>query len=209
MDEILPGVWHWSTEHEGLGVPVSSYYVEPAGAVIDPRVPGEGLEAAFEDLARPQQVILTTGLHARHAAEFAEAFDCAIRASDAAVERRAGDPEMTPYSEGEEVAPGITTIHIGAIAQDEFALHVDVAEGAIAIGDALNHYGDELAFFSDGLLGDDPEAVKAGLTEAMRALLERDFDHLLFGHGDPIVGGAKAALREFVKRRDAGSLIHS
>ena len=29
-------------------------------------------------------------------------------------------------------------------------------------------------------------------------LLERDFEHLLFAHGDPIVGNGKTALRAFV-----------
>jgi len=36
--EILPGVLHWTTLHEGIDAPVSSYAVVPAGVVIDPRV---------------------------------------------------------------------------------------------------------------------------------------------------------------------------
>jgi hypothetical protein len=55
-----------------------------------------------------------------------------------------------------------------------------------------------LGFFSDDLLGDDPRAVKDGLREQFRSLLERDFDHLLFAHGEPVVHGGKAALRDFV-----------
>ena len=54
MDEIVPGVFHWTTIHERIGREVSSYYLAgPEGAVlIDPRVPDEGL-AWFEtrDLA--------------------------------------------------------------------------------------------------------------------------------------------------------------
>ena len=52
-------------------------------------------------------------------------------------------------------------------------------------------------FFSDSLLGDDPEGVKAGLRQAYSRVLDRDFDNLLFAHGDPIVGGGKDALRDF------------
>ena len=85
---------------------------------------------------------------------------------------------------------------------DEYALHFAVAEGAIAFADGLHHEGGELGFFDDDLLGDDPEAVKRGLVEQFRALLERDFDHLLFAHGDPIVGGGKRALRAFVEQFD-------
>lgn len=56
-----------------------------------------------------------------------------------------------------------------------------------------------LGFFSDDLLGDDPAKVKRGLNDAFRGLLTRDFDHLLFAHGEPLVGGGNAALREFLE----------
>jgi hypothetical protein len=51
----------------------------------------------------------------------------------------------------------------------------------------------------DYLIGDQPNDIKQGLKDAYRGLLTRDFDHLLFAHGDPLVGGGKAALREFVE----------
>ena len=34
----------------------------------------------------------------------------------------------------------------------------------------------------------------------VRGLLERDFEHLLFAHGEPLVGGGKSALRDFVAK---------
>jgi hypothetical protein len=203
MQEPLPGLLAWTTFHDGIRTRVSSHYVEPAGALIDPRVPEEGMNA-FAGRQPPQQVVLTSGLHARHAVLFAEAFGCVIRASPEALERVGGELDAEPYSDGDELAPGITAIQIGRICPDEYALHIAVAEGVIAFADALNSYGDGLAFFSDALLGDDPDTVKAGLADALRGLLTRDFDHLLFAHGEPLIGGGKAALRDFLKRRDAG-----
>ena len=50
------------------------------------------------------------------------------------------------------------------------------------------------------LMGDDAAAVRARLRESLRRLLDLDFDHLLFAHGDPLIGGGKRALREFVDR---------
>jgi hypothetical protein len=41
------------------------------------------------------------------------------------------------------------------------------------------------------------------LRDSLRRLLELDFDHLLFAHGEPLVGEGKAALREFVSERDS------
>ena len=199
MQEILPGLWHWTTFHDGIRARVSSYYVEPAGALIDPRVPDDGLEV-FAERARPQQVVLTIGLHRRHAERFAEAFGCTIRASREALERLGGDLDAEIYTAGDEIAPGVVAIHIGAICLDEYALQIDVDAGAICFADGLIRYGGALGFVPDTLLGDDPEAVKEGLRNAFGGLLERDFDHLLFAHGDPLIGGGKGALRDFLKR---------
>jgi hypothetical protein len=210
MKEILPGLWHWTTFHEGIDARVSSYYVEPAGALIDPRVPDDGLDA-FAGRARPQQVVLTTGLHARHADRFADAFGCLVRASPEALERLAGRLDAEPYTGGDEVAPGLTAIQIGKLCPDEYALHIAVAGGAIAFADGLMHYGEALGFVPDTLMGDDAATVKAGLKDAFHGLLTRDFDHLLFTHGEPLIGGGKAALRDFLKRpvghEDYGQVI--
>jgi hypothetical protein len=196
MHEILPGVFHWSAFHEPIGARVSSYYVQPAGVVIDPKVPEEGLEALPD---QPQQVILTIGLHHRDAPRFAEAFGIPIRASREAAERLRGRLEVEEFTDGDEVAPGVTAITIGKLCPDEGALHIAVGEGAIAFADGLIRYGGALGFVPDELIGDNANDIKHGLKDAFRGLLTRDFDHLLFAHGDPLVGGGKAALREFVK----------
>lgn len=199
MREILPGLWHWTTFHEGIDARVSSYYVEPAGALIDPRMPEEGADA-LAGRGRPQQVVLTSGLHVRHADQFADRFGCVIRASREALERLGAGLDAQPYTDGDEVARGITAIQVGRLCPDEYALHVAIAEGAIAFADAVLHYGGALGFVPDALMGDDAATVKEGLRDALRGLLTRDFDHLLFAHGDPLIGGGAAALRDFLKR---------
>jgi hypothetical protein len=180
--------------HEPIGAPVSSYYVAPAGIAIDPKVPEEGLEALPD---RPEQVVLTSGHHRRDAQAFADAFGIPVRASAEAAERLGDALAVAPFADGDEVAPGVTAIRIGVLCPDEDALHIAVAEGAIAFADGLVRYGEQLAFVPDRLLGDDPEKVKAGLRQRFEGLLTRDFDHLLFAHGEPLVGGGKDALRRF------------
>ncbi len=208
MHEIFPGVFHWSTYHEPIRTRVSSYYVQPAGIVIDPKVPEEGFEALP---GKPQQVVLTIGLHHRDAQRFAEQFGIPIRVSREAANRLAGRLEVEEFTDGDEVAPGVTAIHIGKIADDEGALHIDVGAGAIAFADGLIRYGGALGFVPDELIGGDPNSVKQGLKDAFRGLLTRDFDHLLFAHGDPLIGGGKAALREFtdspVGHEDYGQVL--
>ena len=94
-------------------------------------------------------------------------------------------------------APGIVALEVGAICPEETALHVDLDDGLLSFADGLINYG-ELSFVSDRLLGDDPDGVKQGLRASLRALLDRDFDSLLFAHGDPLLGGGGLALRAFV-----------
>lgn len=196
MREIAPGIFHWRTFHQPIGAEVSSYYVEPAGIVIDPKVPAGGLD---ELPGRPQQVVMTSGLHDRDVREVAEALRIPVRAPREARDRLGDRLAIDqPYRGGEEIAPGVTAIEIGRLCPDEYALHIAVDEGAIAFADAVTRNGDALGFFPDDLLGDDPQAVKNGLRRALGGLLARDFDHLLFAHGEPLVGGGKAALREFV-----------
>ena len=70
----------------------------------------------------------------------------------------------------------------------------------MAFADGLVRDGDSpLSFVPDQFMGDDPEGVKRGLKEAFRRLLDCDFDHLLFAHGNPWIGGGKEVLRQFVK----------
>jgi len=199
VNEILPGIHHWTAFHERIRQPVSSYYVEPAGVLLDPMLPDEGVEW-FEGRARPQQVLLTNRHHYRHSDRFVEAFGCPVRASAPGMhEFEDTDRRVEPFAYGDEPAPGIRAIEVGAICPDDTALHIDVGEGAIALADGLiRPAGGPLAFVPDSLLGDDPAAVREGLRDSLRALLERDFDHLLFAHGNPLIGGAKAALRDFV-----------
>jgi|tagenome__1003787_1003787.scaffolds.fasta_scaffold20896887_2 hypothetical protein len=196
MQEILPGLFHWTTFHTPIGADVSSYHLVSAAAVIDPKLPEGGIEALREH-GDVEQVILSTGLHTRDAQEIAKAFDCPIRVSFEGQERIGGALETVPYGWGDEVAPGVRAVEMSVLAPDDGVLHLDVDEGAIAFADSVTRYGGALGFFPDELLGAHPQRVKEGIKNRCRALLQRDFDHLLFAHGDPLVGGGKAALRDF------------
>src|SRR4051794_12370734 len=81
MHEIAPGIHHWSAFYDDLGMDVHSYWIEPAGIVLDPMVPPEvGLEWWDDRDVKPQQCVLTIGLHWRHSDAFVERFDCVVRA---------------------------------------------------------------------------------------------------------------------------------
>ncbi|HET8980141.1 MAG TPA: hypothetical protein VFN87_18455 [Solirubrobacteraceae bacterium] len=197
MNEIAPGIYHWTAHHPPISASVSSYYIEPAAVVLDPKTP----EGGWDDLpGRPQQVLLTSGHHSRDAQDCAQAFGIPIRASREAAEHLDGQLAVETFGDGDEPAPGITAIHIGKLSRDEGAFHIAVDAGAIAFADGLNRYGGALGFFPDELLGEHPDRVKEGLKQSFAGLLQRDFAHLLFAHGEPLTGGGKSALRDFIER---------
>jgi hypothetical protein len=198
VKEILPGVFHWTARHPKIRIEVSCHLVaEGTPTAIDPLLPEGGVEALRKH-GPPEQVVLTNRHHLRDSRRLAERFGSRIRCNENGLhEFEGGDVEVEGFSFGDELSPVITAHEVGAICDEETALHIASGDGALAFADGLIHYR-RLGFVPDHLLGDDPEAVKRGLVQAYARLLELDFDTLLFAHGAPIVGGGKQALREFV-----------
>lgn len=202
MREISDGIWHWTAFRDTIGEEVSSYWIEPAGIVVDPMVPPDAGPDWWDDRdVRPRQVVLTIGLHWRDSGEFAERFGIPVRAPAAAAHRFEGtDRRWESYEPGDDLAPGVTAVEVGAIAPDETALHIAHGPGAVAIADGLirDQAGGPLSFVPDELMGDDAEAVKAGLRESLRGLLSRDWDVLLLAHGEPVERGGREAVEAFL-----------
>ena len=199
--EVLPGVHHWTAIHPRIKVPVDSYYLEPAGMLLDPLVPREGLEW-FEGRDEPKQIVLTNRHHLRSSERFAQAFGCRIRCSASGLHEFEGGPAVEGFDFGEELAPGVTAHQVGAICPDDTALHIRMGGGAIAFADGLvRPRGGGLGFVPGPLMGPEPDEVRAGLRDSLARLLELEFDSLLFAHGEPLVGGGRDALRAFLQRR--------
>ena len=205
MRELTDGIWHWTSFRDTIGQDVSSYWIEPAGIVIDPMVPPDvGLEWWEGRDVPPQQVVLTSGLHWRASDQFAERFGIPVRAPTPARQRydeEGLDRPFEKYEWGDELAPAVTAVEIGTLAPDEAALHITHGLGAVAVADCLirGQAGGALGFFPDFLLGEQPERVKDGLRDSFRGLLTRDWDAILLAHGDPIARDGQSMLREFLE----------
>jgi len=195
VQEILPGVFHWTARHPTIGIEVSSYCLADVRVLIDPLLPPEGLDW-IADHGPPTDVLLTNRHHWRHCSELIEAFGVTVHASRPGMHEFGPDRPVTPFDFGDEL-PGRAVAHeVGAICPDESALHFP-GEAMLACADGVIRDGDgPLTFVPDGYM-DDPQETKAGLATAYRRLLDLDFDTLLLAHGNPWVGGARGALQEF------------
>jgi hypothetical protein len=198
MEEIAPGLWHWTARHPLIGQPVSSYYLMGERVLLDPLMPRHGARWFREHDAPPEHVVLTNRHHDRHSWKLRDAFGCEVHCIDVGVAELEGRGPVTPFHFGDELPGGIIVHEVGAISPDETALHIP-AHRALACADGVVRMsGPELEFVPDTLM-DDPEHTKAGLLFRYRGLLELDFEHLLLAHGAPVVGNGKEALAEFVR----------
>ena len=197
VEEIAPGLWHWTARHESIRIEVSSYYLLPERVLIDPILPPEGLDW-FAQREPPEHALLTNRHHDRHAWQLREAFGCTVHCVRNGVHELEGRGPVEAFDFGDELPGGAIAFEVDAICPDETALHIP-AKRALACADGVVRSSGTsgLAFVPDRYM-DDPEQAKAGLRDAYRRLLDLAFDHLLLAHGDPVVGRGKEALQAFV-----------
>jgi hypothetical protein len=191
MQQLAPGLLDWTAYRDTIGERVHSHYVTELGVVIDP-MPADGPLPS-----EPRLAVLTNRHHLRFAADFG----CPIRCHEAGLhEFEGGDVEVEGFAWGDELALGVRAVEVGVLCPEETALHIAAGDGFLAFADAIVRDDDGgLAFVPDWLLGDDPEAVRAGLNDALARLLETEqFDGLLLAHGDPTQSGGRAELERFV-----------
>lgn len=208
MNELAPGLWHWTAFRDTIRRVVHSAYAEDARALIDPMLPEAGLDW-FRAHGPPERVVLVNRHHLRDSARFAAEFGCTVHCHEGGLWDLHDAPvRVQGFRFGDEVAPGVVAHEVGVLTREETALHVAgrAGGGALAVADGVIRGEDgALGFVSDALLGDDPAAVKRGLGAAYLRLAETlEFDVLLLAHGEPLVGGAREALRAFAAPHAAG-----
>lgn len=197
MVEIAPGLWHWTARRESIGMDVSSYFLTSERVVIDPMIPPDGVEW-FDALGAPEHALLTNRHHDRDAWRLREEFGCTVHCIRNGVYELEGRGPVAAFDFGDELPGGVIAHEVDALCPDETALHIP-AHRALACADGVVQWepGDPLQFVPDFLM-DDPDRTKEGLRASYRRVLELDFDLLLLAHGEPVVGGGREALREFL-----------
>jgi hypothetical protein len=191
MDEIAPGLFHWTAFHEGIGMDVHSHFHAPSGTLFDPLEPREGLHGLPRD---PERIVMSNRHHWRHIPRFRNEFGIPVLCHEAGLHDL---PEgVEGYRWGDTLAPGVTAHEVGVLCPEETAVQID---GALLFADSIiRGPGGKLAFVPDHLLGDEPQAVRAGLKERFRALAAGvEFDALLMAHGAPVATGGREQLRAF------------
>jgi hypothetical protein len=203
MQEVIPGLFHWTAVHPNIHSEVSSYWLERSGVLFDPLVPAqEGLEWFATRAAAPAAILLSNRHHYRHADSFAERFDCPVLCNRLGLHAFSDGRAVEGFDVGDPLPGGVLACELDAICPDDTALYMP-EQRAVVLADGVvrgGPYGGSgpLGFVPDSLM-DDPSATKRGLLDAcVRLLAERDFDHLLLAHGGPVIGDGRELLRDLV-----------
>ena len=204
--EIAPDLFYWRAFHEGIGKDVCSYFLSDSGVLIDPLLPSNGFDGSdsmdwLGQHGPPTAILLSNRHHYRHSGRVVDAFSIPVYASEAGMHEFSPDQNVVAFRFGDQLPGGVIAHEVGVICPDETALEIRGAR-ALALADGVVRFDEmnsPLGFVPDYLLGDDPEAVKAGLRRVYERMLELDFEHLLLAHGEPAVGDGKQQLEAFLE----------
>jgi hypothetical protein len=204
MDEILPGIWHWTTPNPSIGnALVSSYWLDEPAVFIDPLLPDDAGIAFFESRpVPPQAVVLANRHHYRESGAICERFGCKVHVPNAGLHAFTDGQPVVAYEPGDELPGGLVPFVIDSLSPDEDGLFLESA-AAIWVGDTLVRSpldtGSRIGWVPDSLM-DDPDETKAGLLQAFSEVLDDyEFEHLLLAHGLPLVGDGRAELERLVR----------
>lgn len=190
MEEIAPGIEHWTAEHPKIGMEVSSYWLPSLRVLLDPlAVPAE--------IDSVDEIILVNRHHLRDAFEARKRLGATIRAPRAGAHEFGNGNSVEFYDFGEGLAGGaITPYQVTELWPDDGALHIP-SLSALAIADTVMNFDDGLTLVPDHLMGD-AQAERRGILDGLAALAEGlEFNHLLLAHGSPVVGDGRERLRAF------------
>jgi hypothetical protein len=193
VEELTPGIRHWSARHPNIGWEVSSYWLPDLKVLLDPlEVPDE--------VSGVEEIILSNRHHKRSAFEARERFGAVLRVPRTGMHDYSDDDPVEPYEYGEPLAGGAITAHlVTELWPDDGVLHIPSLD-ALEIADTVLHYRDELSLVPENLMGDDPEADREAILGGLgRLCAELDFKHLLFAHGTPIADDGRKRLEEFLE----------
>jgi glyoxylase-like metal-dependent hydrolase (beta-lactamase superfamily II) len=201
-EELRPGLWRWTAQHEEWKQEVAAVAVvsESELVLIDPLLVGsqwDRLERALGE--RQLHVLLTIHWHTRSAGEIASRFDDAhIWANSrnrAAVSRRAQVTDV--FRVGDELPAGLVALEARPRSE---VLFWEPRSRALVVGDALlgdGEKGSGLHTCPGWWLPDSTDLP--ALRQALHPALDLPIELVLPSHGAPVLSGAKQALAEVAR----------
>jgi glyoxylase-like metal-dependent hydrolase (beta-lactamase superfamily II) len=198
VDEIAPGVHVWHLYDPSVKAELYSTALETRSGtyIIDPVPLDSGLLLQFGTNRTIAGIAVTNANHSRAAAEFAESFSAPLYVCH----DLCGPPdflEATGVKEGMTINETLTGIRIEGGPDGEMAFHCEERGGTMILGDALINFNPNGLEFLPARYCRDNRLMRRSL----RKLLDYRFERMLFGHGIPILSGARNRLEQLLTAR--------
>jgi hypothetical protein len=212
MDEIAPGLWHWTARHPewhpaGFGSEVGSYALRVRGGdllLIDPLLPEDGVVTerldALAAVATTVHVYITIPYHVRSTA--AVVARCGGRRVRVWGERRLGRRlpgiDVGIAEPGAALPFGGRCFAIGRPRRAEQPLWIE-DHAALAFGDAVVETGGGLRIWAQDRLDERRLTFyRERFAPTLEPLLAPPVRSVLVTHGAPVPAGGKDALRRAI-----------
>ena len=194
MIRLLDGVYCWSRFTPEKRFNFNGYLLKTSrGTVmVDPVLLADD-DLSYMSAAglKPDAIALTNRNHLRAREHVLARWAVPVVLHEAEV-AQAGVPADMTVRDGDDLF-GLKVVHLPGKSPGEIALFWPERR-ALAVGDALIAPYGRVALVPEDKM-DDPALLKRSLAR-LRGL---DFDCLLVGDGDPILAGAKAAVKDFLE----------
>ena len=173
----------------------------------------------IEEFGVPTHIILTCNYHERNSAQLKQKWGCEVLLYEHHVQEAEIEFEGT-FQDRDVLWGLVEVVRVPDVRHREEVNFNLIPDGVLIVGDLLSG-GRKDCGIPDGALGSKDPAYLVDLAKArlsLKSLLQFEFDTLCFGHGTPILSGAKDVLRRFVecdtnrqevrRRREEGFLLN-
>ena len=208
LTKLTPNLFTWAEIHgasRNQAYTWNSFLVQDESnsvrALIDPLPLSEGEIQQIDELGGPTHLMLTCTYHERSLTEFKRRWDSKVLIHENQVQ----DAEFAfdgTFADGDVLWDLVEVVRVPDVRHgEEVSFYLSPHGGAFIFGDLLSG-GRKDSGIPDGKVGFNAPEYLVDLDTArlsLRILLHFEFDLMCFGHGSPVVRGAKEVLRQFIE----------
>ena len=208
-EQLADRLWRWTARHPEwhpgeFGSEVVSFALRAGDdtVLIDPLLPPEAdavLDLIERELGEHLAVLISVPYHVRSSEEIRDRFrgqvETTIWGHPACRKRLADGAGFHAFEPGDSLPGGASAHRIGKPHRHEMPLFLP-SHRALVFGDAVAEVDGELRVWADKRV--DAKVSRfyhERFNPTLEPLLELDFESVLVTHGQPVLGGGRAALR--------------
>ncbi|MDE0011563.1 MAG: hypothetical protein OXU36_10465 [Candidatus Poribacteria bacterium] len=207
LTKLTPNLFAWAEIHgasRNQAYNWNSFLVQDESnsirVLIDPlRLTASQIQQ-IDELGGPTHLMLTCTYHERNLTEFKRRWDCQVLVHENQVDEVEFTFDAT-FADRDMLWDLLEVVRVPNVRhREEVCFYLRSHGGALIIGDLLSG-GRRDSGIPDGKVGFNAPEYLVDLAEArlsLKILLHFEFNLMCFGHGSPVVRGAKEVLRHFI-----------